>query len=72
LAKREDQHTFFASGFGSKLIYVIPGLDLIIVTTASTEGAKKDEHQEREIKALIPRFILPAILKNSSGDTMSL
>lgn len=66
----ENQHTFFASGFGGKLIYVIPGLDLIIVTTASTETAKKDEHQEQAIKALIPRFILPAVLKNSGSDTM--
>jgi CubicO group peptidase (beta-lactamase class C family) len=68
----EGHHAFFASGFGGKLIYVLPTLDLIIVTTASTERAKKDERQEQTIKALIPRFILPAVLKNVRSDTMQL
>ncbi|MDQ2716449.1 MAG: beta-lactamase family protein [Chloroflexota bacterium] len=53
---------FFASGFGSKLIYVIPALDLIMVTVASTEQARKDPHQEKAIRDLVPRFVLPALL----------
>ena len=38
-------HAFFAAGFGGKYIYVIPDLDLIVVTTASTEQAQKDPEQ---------------------------
>ena len=53
---------FFASGFGSKLIYVIPALDLVIVTITSTETALKDAEQEKEVINLIPRFILPAVM----------
>jgi CubicO group peptidase (beta-lactamase class C family) len=52
---------FFASGFGSKLIYVIPTLDLVVVTVASTEKARQDPTQERAVRELVPRFLLPAI-----------
>ena len=52
---------FFASGFGSKLIYVLPALDLVIATIASTERALKDRDQDQAIRDLIPNFILPAI-----------
>jgi CubicO group peptidase (beta-lactamase class C family) len=54
---------FLASGFGSKLIYVVPALDLVIVTIASTEKALKDPTQNETILNLIPNFILPAIIK---------
>lgn len=54
-------HAFVASGFGSKLIYVIPELDLVIVTIASTEQARTHPQQEKEIRQLVPRFILPAV-----------
>jgi hypothetical protein len=43
-------------------IYVIPGLDLVVVTTASIEQWQETPSQEEEIKALVPRFILPAIV----------
>ena len=53
--------TFFASGFGGKYIYVIPELDLVVVTTASTQQARKDREQHNTIRALIPNFLLPAL-----------
>jgi hypothetical protein len=52
---------FFASGFGGKLIYVIPGVDLVIVTAASTEEAHQHPEQWKEIMALIPDYVLPAM-----------
>ena len=55
-----QQHAFFASGFGGKMIYVVPDLDLVVVTIASTENAKKDSRQWLEIKGLVPRFVIPA------------
>lgn len=54
-------HAFFASGFGGKHIYVMPELDLVVVTTASTQQAQKDPEQHNTIRALIPNFVLPAL-----------
>lgn len=54
-------HAFFASGFGGKYIYTIPELDLIVVTTASSQQAQTDREQHNKIRALIPNFILPAL-----------
>ncbi len=61
-----EQHgnytAFFASGYGGKLIYVVPALDLVIITTASTEQARSHPNQAKEIKDLVPLFILPATI----------
>ena len=62
LAQHENHAAFFASGFGGKLIYVFPDLDLVVVTIASSERGKSNPHQSKDILALIPRFILPAVL----------
>ena len=56
-----NNDAFFASGFGSKLIYVVPALDIVIVTIVSSEKALKDAEQEKEVLNLISRFILSAI-----------
>lgn len=62
----QGRHAFFASGFGGKYIYVIPELDLVVVTTASTEQAQKDREQHNKIRALIPDFILPALSSSAT------
>ncbi len=63
-----DKQAFFASGFGGKLIYVIPSLDMVIATIASTEKALANAQQDKDILDLIPDFILPSVLmdKNQS------
>ncbi|BCL84478.1 6-aminohexanoate-dimer hydrolase [Ktedonobacteria bacterium brp13] len=61
IEESQGYHAFFASGFGGKYIYVVPELDLIVVTTASTEQGKIDHNQHSSIKALISNFILPAL-----------
>jgi hypothetical protein len=38
-------------------------LDLVAVTTASIEQWQENPGQEEENKALVPRFILPAIIE---------
>lgn len=62
LTHHENTQAFMASGFGSKLIYVIPELDLVVATIASTKKARTHPQQEEEIRQLVPRFILPAVL----------
>ncbi|GLV60913.1 penicillin-binding protein [Dictyobacter sp. S3.2.2.5] len=54
-------HAFFASGYGGKYIYVVPALDLVVVTAASVEQARKDNEQHNRIRAMIPDFIVPAL-----------
>lgn len=61
LTRHGNYDAFFASGFGSKLIYVIPALDVVIVTIVSTEKVLKNPEQGDEVINLIPRFILPAV-----------
>lgn len=61
ITQHKSYDAFFASGFGSKLIYVIPALDIVIVTTASVETARNNPQQEQDIRDLMPHFILPAI-----------
>jgi CubicO group peptidase (beta-lactamase class C family) len=66
LTQHDDKHAFFASGFGGKLIYAIPSLDLVIATITSTEKAIANPQQDKDILALIPNFILPSIFENEN------
>jgi CubicO group peptidase (beta-lactamase class C family) len=61
LPRHGNAQAFVASGFGSKLIYSIPELDLVVTTVASTEEARAHPQQEEEIRQLVPHFILPAV-----------
>lgn len=66
---QDDKHTaFFASGAGGQLIYVVPALDLVVVTAATLGSQMKDPLQWKYIRDLVPRFILPAII---DGDNVS-
>lgn len=60
LTQHSHHRAYFASGFGGKLIYIIPELDLLVVTIASTERARVDHEQDKAITDLIPNFIVPA------------
>ncbi|HEV2655547.1 MAG TPA: serine hydrolase [Ktedonobacteraceae bacterium] len=60
VSQHEQPSAFFAAGLGGQRIYVVPALDLVIVTTASIERVRENPGQEKEIQAIIPRFILPA------------
>ncbi len=61
ITEHQGHPAFFASGYGGKLIYVLPSLDLIVVTTAGNTAVRNPAQQTQQIRELIPRFILPAI-----------
>lgn len=56
---------FVANGFGGQRIYVFPGLNLIIVTTANLDGVSPEqaEMQEEAIDIFVNKTILPTLLE---------
>ncbi len=70
LTTHQGHPAFFASGYSGRLIYVIPSLDLVIVTTASTLTVRDHPDQAKQITDLIPRFIFPALHDMDGSPTM--
>ena len=56
ITQHGSRAAFFASGYGGKCIYVIPSLDLVLVSTGSSTQGPQSHFQ-----AILERFILPAI-----------
>lgn len=56
ITQHESHAAFFASGYGGKCIYIIPSLDLVLVSTGSSKQGPQSHFQ-----AILERFILPAI-----------
>ena len=50
---------FMASGFGGQYVFVVPGLDLIMVSTADTTGDTIDRHMQAF--NLLTQYVIPAI-----------
>lgn len=61
ITEYQGHATFFASGYGGQVISVIPSLDLVVVTTASSSTVRSHPQQFEQIRDLLPRFILPAL-----------
>ena len=54
---------FFALGYGSQVIYVVPGLDLVAVALVADPNA----HQQQNPIPLIEELIVPAALAGPSA-----
>jgi uncharacterized protein (TIGR03437 family) len=50
---------YMASGFGGQYVFVVPGLDLIMVSTADTTGDTIDRHMQAF--NLLTQYVIPAI-----------
>lgn len=50
---------YMASGYGGQYIFVVPGLDLIMVSTADTTGDTIDRHMQAF--SLLTQYVIPAI-----------
>ncbi len=53
--------TIYAWGYGGQFIFLVPDLDLVIVTTASTSVSDERHHHRRAVLNLVERFVIGAI-----------
>ena len=53
--------TYYAWGYGGQFIFVLPGLDSVIVATSSPNPGEGRRHHRRELDALLERQLVPAI-----------
>jgi CubicO group peptidase (beta-lactamase class C family) len=50
---------FYAWGYGGQFIFVVPDLELTVVTTSDPDAAREGEHL-REVRRIIRKLIVPA------------
>jgi CubicO group peptidase (beta-lactamase class C family) len=55
--------TFFAWGYGGQYIFLVPELDVVVVTTSSTAVGEERRSHRRTIFDLLEQMILPAIAR---------
>jgi CubicO group peptidase (beta-lactamase class C family) len=53
--------TYFAWGYGGQFIFVIPQLDLVVVTTSDPEVRSREGGHIQEIYGMLDREIVPAV-----------
>lgn len=57
---------FYAWGYGGQFIFVIPDLELTVVTTSDPESPREGEHL-REVRTLLDEWIVPAAVVGGAG-----
>jgi len=60
---------FYAWGYGGQFIYVVPSLELTVVTTSDPDVAREGEHI-RAVRELLANFIVPAAERGVAGVSL--
>jgi len=55
------QQAFYAWGYGGQFIFLVPKLDLVVVTTSSTAVDRSRSNHNRMVYDLVERFVIEAI-----------
>jgi CubicO group peptidase (beta-lactamase class C family) len=58
---------FYAWGYGGQFIFVVPALDLTVVTTSDPDAAREGEHL-REVRRILRDLIVPAAAAGNAGS----
>ncbi|MEX2569733.1 MAG: serine hydrolase [Gemmatimonadota bacterium] len=66
LSNVRGHEMFYAWGYGGQFIFVIPGLELTVVTTSDPNAPRGQEHN-REIRRLLAERIVPAAERGDGG-----
>ena len=61
-------HGLFAWGYGGQYIFIVPRLELAVVTTSSTAGGEERRDHLDAIYDLVERLIIPRVDEASRAD----
>ena len=56
------RQAYFAWGFGGQYIFVLPEIDLVIVTTSSPDVGEERRSHRRTVMEVIERIVIPAVV----------
>jgi CubicO group peptidase (beta-lactamase class C family) len=57
--------TYFAWGFGGQYIFVVPDLDLVVVTTSSTRLGENPHEEHNEVYDLVARLVIGSLANDA-------
>jgi CubicO group peptidase (beta-lactamase class C family) len=63
------RRAYVAWGFGGQYIFVLPELELVIVTTSSTAVGEERRSHRRSVLDLVEDLVIPAIISEESGPS---
>ena len=59
--------SFYAWGYGGQFIFVIPDLDLVVVTTSRSDVSRERRDHNDAIYALVETLIIPPVIRMAAG-----
>jgi CubicO group peptidase (beta-lactamase class C family) len=59
MRKSGEHDVYFAWGYGGQYIFVVPGLELVVVTTSDAVSPREGDHN-RQLHRLLDDLLIPA------------